>query len=88
MPPRKKPDVVSEVVAARAAERPAAKSEFSEPVKLREAFKMDLQTVSLRMKIPMGDLIERLNYQYIQTMLTLVGQGKPIQAPPPRPGAG
>ena len=27
--------------------------------KLREAFKLDLQTVALRMRIPMGDLIER-----------------------------
>jgi hypothetical protein len=65
----------------------AEKTEFSDVVKLREAFKLDLQMVALRLKMPMGELLERLAYQYVQTTLAMVGQGKPIQAPPPRPPA-
>jgi hypothetical protein len=75
--------------AADGADQPAAdgpeKSEFSEPVKLREKFKRDLQMVAIGVGIPMGDLLERLSWQYVQTMLQLAGKGQPLQAPPPRP---
>lgn len=81
MPRKKKSERPAEVAGAE-------KTEFSEAVKLREAFKLDLQMVAVRMKVPMGDLIERQMWQFVQTMLALAAKGQSLPVPPAPPGAG
>ncbi len=61
MPPKKKSDGPTPPPVNPVAE----KTEFSESVKLRKAFKKRLQTVAVNLGVPMGEIIERQTTQFV-----------------------